>query len=182
MRGDTAPIQIGERSSIGDRAVIRGHTSIGSSSTICSGAVVDGANIGPECMIGPGAVVMPGSTLGAGAMVRAGSFVPYGTSIGEGEIWAGSPATMQGMLDAEKRQEILQGVDDTVALAGAHAVECGKTHEQIEAEELRQKLMDERSEDYNSHLGLLGREREIVEVQARFVESDREEQRKVGAA
>jgi len=60
-------------------------------------------------------------------------------------------------------------------------VETGKTHEQIEGEILRQQLLDERSEDYQSHTGLLGREMEIVETQARIVEEDRKAQAKIGA-
>lgn len=182
VRADTAPIQIGERASIGDRVVVRGPSSVGAAATVSPGAVIDGAALGDGCVIGPGAVVMPGSSIGAGAVVRAGSYVPEGITVADGEIWGGTPAARERAVTEEEKVEIEKNAQDVVALAGAHAVECGKTHEQIEAEKLRQTLLDERSDDYNSHLGLLGREREIVEVQARFIENDREEQRKVGTA
>lgn len=181
VRADTAPISLAERCSVGDRAVVHGPSSIGPAAIVSPGAVIDGAEVGPAAVIGPGAVVMPGAVVGASSFVRAGSYVPAGVHVGEGELWAGTPAVKERVLTDVEKAEFVKQVDDIVALAGAHAVECGKTHEQIEAEKLRQQLLDERSHDYNSHLGLVGREREIVEVQASFIEADRQAQSKVGA-
>lgn len=181
IRADTAPISIGERASIGDRSVVRGASSIGAGTTILPGAVVEGAEIGENSVIGSGAVVMPGAVIGAFSVVRPGSFVPEGCSVPAGEIWAGTPAEKVDVVGESLKEEIVAGVEDMGRLASAHAVECGKTHEQIEAEKLRQALLEERSDDYNSHLGLLGKEREIVEVQAIRAEEEVEAQRKVGA-
>lgn len=182
VRGDTAPIELGERCSIGDRAVVRGATRVSPGATVEPGAVVDSANIGEGAVIGAGAVLAPGTVVGAGSVVRAGSFVAEGMRIGDHEVWEGSPAQKVGSVNAQERERMASVVEKIVSLASAHAVECGKTPEQIEAEKLRQELMEERSEDYNSHMGLLGREEEVAETQARLIEQDADEQRKAGAA
>lgn len=182
IRGDTAPVEIGERSCISDRAVIRGGSRINNAAFIGTGAVIDGADIGPNANIGAGAVISNGVVIERGGIVRPGSFVPDGISIGRDEIWAGSPAQMVEVVGDVEKSRNIELIERTMTLAGAHAVECGKTFEQLEAEALRQELMEGRTEDYNSHVGILGREEEVIEGQAQLIETDREEQRKIGAA
>lgn len=182
VRGDTAPIELGERSSIGDRAVVHGPSRIASDVTIGPGAVIDSAEIGSGAVVSAGAIISPGVVIGAGAVVRPSSFLGPGVVAGEGEIWAGVPAQKIDTVSDAERQKISENVERTVALASAHADECGKTHEQVEAEKLRQTLLEERTEDYESHMGLLGREREMVDIQARLIEEEREAQRKAGTA
>lgn len=182
VRGDTGPVTIGERASVQDRAVIHPASRVGAAATISAGAVVESADVGPNSVIGPSAVLAKGSVVGVGSMVSPGSYVAPGTQIADGELWSGVPATRERALTAQEQQEMVQISIDTASLASAHATETGKTHEQIEAEKLRQQLLDERSEDYNSHLGLIGREAEIVETQARVVEEERRLQRQSGSA
>lgn len=180
LRGDTAPIQVSERANVQDRAVVHAPSAIGAGSSICAGAVVDGAAIGAGCVVGSGAIVSRGASVRDGAVVRAGAVVPPGTVIRENEVWAGVPAVREGVVDDEERAVLETMAGEFVQLADAHAVETGKTHAQIEAEALREGLLSERSEDYNSHMGLIGREEEIVETQARLVEEDRRLQRAAG--
>lgn len=182
VRGDTAPIEIGERSSVGDRAVVRGASRVAQSALVGPGAIIDGADIGAGAVVGAGAVISKGVVIGAGSVVRPGSYLLQGVKVGEGEVWAGSPAQKIEMISDAEKQENLDHIEHTVTLASAHSAECGKTHEQLEAEALRQMLTEERTEDYNSHLGVLGQEKEIVETQARLIEAEREEQRKIGTA
>lgn len=181
LRADTNAISIGARSNVQDRAVlyVSKHpatepTVVGSSVTIGHGAVVHGATISDESMIGMGAIVENGATVKKHALVAAGSVVPSKTVVGEGELWAGAPAQMVRKLTTEEISAILASSDDYVNLAAAHSAEAGKTHEQIEGEKLRRELLDERSDDYNSHLGQLGQERELVETQARLIEKNRQ--------
>lgn len=182
LRADNAPILIGPRASIGDRAVVRGASQIAEDATVAPGAVIDAGEVQARAVVGAGAVVSPGAVVAENSVLRDGSYLPDGVATSPGDIWSGSPAQRERALTQEELDAMTTTVEETVALASAHATECGKTHEQIEAEKLRQSLIEERSEDYNSHMGLLGRETEIAEVQARIVEEDREEQRKVGAA
>lgn len=182
VRGDTGPITIGERASIQDRAVVHAASRVGAAATISSGAVIESAAVGPNSVIGPSAVIAKGAVVGSASIVAPGSYVAPGTQIADGELWSGAPATRERALTAEEQEEMKQISADTANLASAHAIETGKTHEQIEAEKLRQELLEERSEDYNSHLGLIGREAEIVEIQARIVEEDQRLQRQAGSA
>lgn len=181
VRGDTAPITIGERAAVQDRAVVHASSRIGAAAIVSAGAVVDSAAVGSGALIGPTAVIGKGATIGAKSVVSAGSFVEPGCVVGEGELWSGVPAIRERMLTEGEMKEVEKIAEDVGTLASAHMVETGKTHEQIEAEKLRQELMDERSDDYNSHLGLLGKEKEIVEDQARFIEEDRRLQRQAGS-
>lgn len=180
VRGDNGLVSVGPRTNIQDRAVLHGlnaqsspSTVIGSSVTIGQGAVIEAATVSDEAMIGMGAVVLRGAKIGKQALVAAGAVVSPNTEVGDGELWAGSPATMVRKLSAEEIETIIASAEDHITLAAAHAAEAGKTHDQIEAEKLRRQLLEERSDDYNSHLGLLGREKEIVEIQARIVEENR---------
>lgn len=182
VRGDTGPITIGERAAVQDRAVIHAPTRVGAASTISTGAVIDAAAVGPNSVVGSSAVISKGAIVGAGSIVAPGSYVAPGTQIADGELWSGVPAVRERALSAEEQEAIKQGSVDLANLASAHATEAGKTHEQIEAEKLRQELLDERSDDYNSHMGLIGREAEIVEIQAKIVEEDRRLQRQAGSA
>lgn len=180
VRGDANTISIGERTNIQDRAVLYGTktpasepTVIGASVTIGHGAVLDGASVSDEAMIGMGAVVENGASVGKHALVAAGSVVPAKASVGAGELWAGAPAAKVRDLTSEEIDAIIASAEDYVNLASAHAEETGKTHDQIEGEKLRRVLLDQRSDDYNSHLGKLGQERELVEVQAQIIEKNR---------
>jgi gamma-carbonic anhydrase len=180
VRADVNTISIGARSNVQDRAVLyvtkspaSEPTVIGSAVSIGHGAVVHGATIADEAMIGMGAVVENGARVGKHALVAAGSVVPAKAVVGAGELWAGAPAAMVRKLTQEEIDAMIASAEDCVTLAGAHAEEAGKTHEQIEGEKLRRQLLDERSDDYNSHLGKLGQERELVEVQAQLIEKNR---------
>lgn len=181
VRGDANTVSIGARSNVQDRAVLyvskqpaTEPTVIGSSVTIGHGSVVHGATVSDESMIGMGAVVENGATVGKHALVAAGSVVPSKAVVGEGELWAGAPAKMVRKLTSEEITAMLASAEDYVNLAAAHSAEAGKTHEQIESEKLRRELLDERSDDYNSHIGKLGQERELVETQARLIEKNRQ--------
>jgi gamma-carbonic anhydrase len=179
LRGDTDLISIGARTNVQDRAVLHvskpasGPTVIGASVSVGQGAVIHSATVSDEAMVGMGAVVLEGASVGKHALVAAGSVVAPGTSVGTGELWAGSPAVKIRALTADEIQVMIASAADYVTLASAHAAEAGKTHDQIEGEKLRRQLLDERSDDYNSHLGLLGKEQEIVETQARLIEANR---------
>lgn len=180
VRADEGLVSLGARSAVLDRAVISGAkapasgtTAIGAGVVIGQGAVVAGAAVGDGSVVGAGAVIGAGAVVGKDAMVAAGASVAPAASVGDGELWAGAPAEKVRMLTAAEVSAMAQGVEDTVKLAAAHAEENGKTHEVIESEKLRRALLDERSDDYNSHIGKLGQEKEIVEVQARIIEENR---------
>lgn len=186
LRADRARIAVGEGSSVEDRAVVRAsdsekHVAIGNLTRICSGSTITGSSIGDESVIGLGASVT-NATIGKHVLIAAGSVVNDGAVINDGEVWAGSPALFVRKLSAKEIEEMISDARHNITLAAAHMQENGKTHDQIEAEKLRQQLLEERSDDYHSHIGVLGREHEIVETQARLIEQEREAQASVGRA
>ena len=103
VRGDVAPIEIGEAVNIQDGAVI--HATLGHSQTVIEArasighnAIVHGAHIGAGALIGMGAIVMDNAIVGAGSVVAAGAVVLAGTRIPPGEMWAGAPAKSKGTV------------------------------------------------------------------------------------
>ena len=98
VRGDVARIDIGRRVNIQDGAVI--HGTFGQSQTVLEddvsvghNAIVHGAHV-KQGVDRHGSVVMDHVTVGEGAVVAAGAVVLAGTTIEDGELWAGVPASV----------------------------------------------------------------------------------------
>uniref|UniRef100_A0A7S1XG36 Gamma carbonic anhydrase n=1 Tax=Compsopogon caeruleus TaxID=31354 RepID=A0A7S1XG36_9RHOD len=182
LRGDVNAISIGERTNIQDRAVVHvsqhglsapAPTVIGSRVTIGHGAIIHAATIEDEALVGMGSVLLDGCVVRRHSLIAAGSLVSPGTEIPSGELWAGSPAKMMRKLTDDEIQGIINSAVKYAELAPIHAAENSKSWQEIEGEKLRRKLMERRSEDYSSHIGTLGKEREITETQARLAEAER---------
>lgn len=97
VRGDVAPIHIGNRVNVQDGACIHvtnkiGPTEIEDDVSIGHNATVHACTIRRGALIGMGATVLDNADIGAGAIVAAGALVLHGTKIGPHEIWAGVPA------------------------------------------------------------------------------------------
>jgi carbonic anhydrase/acetyltransferase-like protein (isoleucine patch superfamily) len=111
VRGDVAPIRIGERVNIQDGAVIHGtfeksHTVLENDVSVGHNAIVHGAHVKKGALIGMGAVVMDHAIIGERSVVAAGAVVLAGTEIGNGELWAGVPAKKRGMVSDELREHL----------------------------------------------------------------------------
>jgi len=82
VRGDVAPITLGENVNIQDCAVV--HCDYGVPNTIEAGvvighsAVVHGTRVGADTLIGIGAKLLSGSVVGAECIIAAGAVVPPG--------------------------------------------------------------------------------------------------------
>jgi carbonic anhydrase/acetyltransferase-like protein (isoleucine patch superfamily) len=81
LRGDFAPIRIGEDSLVEDNVVVHGRVVVGRRCVIGHGAVLHGCTVGDGAVVGINAVVFDGARVGAGALVAAGSIVYPGTRI-----------------------------------------------------------------------------------------------------
>lgn len=109
VRGDVAPITIGDRTNVQDGACIHvtheiGPTHIGSDVTIGHNATVHACTICDGALIGMGATLLDNCEVGEGAIVAAGALVLQGTKIPPYEIWGGVPAkfiknTRPGLAD-----------------------------------------------------------------------------------
>src|SRR5947208_14807938 len=88
VRGDTAPIVIGRRTTIQDNCTLHvdadAPLTIGDECTIGHGAVVHGATLGNQVFVGMKAVVLSHAQIGARTNVRACAWVGVRKNIREG--------------------------------------------------------------------------------------------------
>ena len=114
IRGDCAPITIGELTNVQDNTVVHADTGvpneIGAEVTIGHGAVVHGRRVGDGCLIGIKAVILGGAEIGDGCIIAAGAVVRENAKIPRNSLVAGVPA------------KVLRSVgDDEVATLREHA-------------------------------------------------------------
>ncbi len=94
VRGDIAPIVIGERANIQDGSVLHmGHLQlrVGSDVTIGHRAVLHSCDIEDGATVGMGAVVMDAAKVGKDSIVGAGALVPPGFVVPSGTVVMGVP-------------------------------------------------------------------------------------------
>ncbi len=97
VRGDVAPITIGNRSNVQDCAVVHvtnttGPTIIGNDVTIGHCACVHACTIHDGALIGMNATILDNAEIGEGAIIAGGALVLQGTKVGAHELWGGVPA------------------------------------------------------------------------------------------
>lgn len=106
IRGDEAPITIGENTSIQDNVTL--HTShghplrVGSGVTVGHNAVLHSCTVGDNTLIGMGAIVLDDAVVGRDCVVGAGALVTKGTVIPDGSMALGSPARVKRALTPEE--------------------------------------------------------------------------------
>jgi carbonic anhydrase/acetyltransferase-like protein (isoleucine patch superfamily) len=107
IRGDVAPIRIGERSNVQDGAVLHVDSGtpciVGNEVTIGHAAIVHGTTVGDGVTIGMGAVVLSRSEIGAAAIVAAAALVPEDAVVASGALMMGVPAREKRSLSEAER-------------------------------------------------------------------------------
>lgn len=121
VRGDTAPIEIGERTNVQDLAVLHADPGtpcvLGEDVTVGHAAVVHGATVESEVMIGIRAVVLNGAHVGRGSIVGAGAVVTEGTTIPPGSLAVGIPARVIRPVGERDQARIRHAAQHYVAAA-----------------------------------------------------------------
>jgi carbonic anhydrase/acetyltransferase-like protein (isoleucine patch superfamily) len=103
LRGDTAPIVVGEASNVQDGTII--HVDAGVPATVGARVgvghrvVLHGCTIEDECLIGMGSVLLNGVHIGTGSVVAAGAVVPEGLRAPPGSVLVGVPARITRAVD-----------------------------------------------------------------------------------
>jgi gamma-carbonic anhydrase len=97
IRGDVAPVSIGENTNIQDGCVVHtsrfdGPTNIGSNITIGHMALIHACTIEDNAFIGMQAAVMDKVIVEEFGFIGAGSLIPPGKIVRKKELWVGSPA------------------------------------------------------------------------------------------
>lgn len=124
LRGDTAPIVIGESSNIQDGSIV--HVDEGVPATVGARVgvghrvILHGCTIGNDCLIGMGSVVLNGVRVGEGSVVAAGAVVPEGLEIPPGSVVVGVPARVTRRVDEALRGRIRSTWEHYVGEAVRH--------------------------------------------------------------
>lgn len=110
VRGDTAPIVIGEASNIQDGSVVHVDEGVpaivGARVGIGHRVILHGCTIEDECLIGMGSVILNGARIGTGSVVAAGAVVPEGLDVPPGSLVVGVPARIKREVDEGLRARI----------------------------------------------------------------------------
>jgi carbonic anhydrase/acetyltransferase-like protein (isoleucine patch superfamily) len=118
VRGDIAPVVIGEETNVQDGAVLHvGHgfpCIVGNRVTIGHGAMVHGATVKDDVMIGIGAIVLNGAVIGEHSLVAAGAVVTENAVIPPGSLVMGIPGRPVRPVTVEQRATIAEAASNYV--------------------------------------------------------------------
>jgi carbonic anhydrase/acetyltransferase-like protein (isoleucine patch superfamily) len=121
VRGDMAPISIGENSNVQDLSMVHVDyntpTSIGNRVVVGHRAIIHGATIDDDCIIGMGAILLNRSRVGRNCIVAAGAVVREDFVVPPGSLVAGVPAVVKRPLTPEEIERINRNVTDYAARA-----------------------------------------------------------------
>jgi carbonic anhydrase/acetyltransferase-like protein (isoleucine patch superfamily) len=95
IRGDVAPITIGDNTNVQDNVVIHCDTDqpniIGNNVSIGHCATVHGLSIGDGTLVGMGATILGGTRIGKNCLIAAGAVVPPGLDVPDNMMVMGVP-------------------------------------------------------------------------------------------
>lgn len=124
LRGDIAPISVGDGSNIQDGAVVhvadRLPAVIGQRVTVGHLAMIHACTIGDECLIGMHATILDGAVVGARCIIGAGALVTKGTVIPPGSMVLGAPAKVVRPLTAAEQASLPGWAEKYVKVAAHH--------------------------------------------------------------
>lgn len=125
IRGDVAPVVIGDNTNVQDNTVIhcdKGYANIiGSNVTIGHGAIVHGELVDDGSMIGMGAIVLGHSKVGKGCIIAAGALVPQGMEVPDGHVVMGVPGKVVRETNERERRYLADIPPRYVEVARMHA-------------------------------------------------------------
>ncbi|MFC7079021.1 gamma carbonic anhydrase family protein [Halorussus caseinilyticus] len=100
LRGDVAPVRIGEQSHVGDNAVLHGAT-VGDRVMVGHGAVLNDAEVGDGALVGFNATVNTDVTVGERCIVASGTVVPDEYAIPPESFARGVPARVTPLEETD---------------------------------------------------------------------------------
>lgn len=96
VRGDVAPVTIGERVNVQDGAIVHCDTDVPNviepDVSIGHGAIVHGEFVGRGSLIGMGAMVLGRTRIGSECLIGAGAVIPPGMQVADRSVVMGVPA------------------------------------------------------------------------------------------
>jgi carbonic anhydrase/acetyltransferase-like protein (isoleucine patch superfamily) len=132
LRGDTAPIVVGEDSNVQDGTIVhvdRGvPCTIGARVAIGHRAIVHGATVEDDCLIGMGAIVLNRVVVGRGSIVGAGALCTEGMIIPPNSLVLGVPGRVIRETTDVERERIAKTVEAYRALSREHRAGKHEAH------------------------------------------------------
>ncbi len=124
LRGDLAPITIGQGSNVQDGSVVHVDEElparIGARVTIGHGAIVHGAVIEDDVLVAMRAVVLSGCRIGHNSLIGAGAVLPENMTVPEGSLVLGVPGKVVRRLRDDEIERVHANARSYVELAGAY--------------------------------------------------------------
>ena len=124
LRGDSAPIIIGESSNVQDGVVIHVDPglpcTIGARVAIGHRAIVHGATVEDDCLIAMGAIVLNRVAVGRGSLIGAGAVCSEGMQIPPNSLVLGVPGRVVRSTDEALRARTAHAVAAYLDLAERH--------------------------------------------------------------
>lgn len=121
LRGDMAPITVGQGTNIQDNAVLHCDGGVpcrvGRRVSVGHGAVIHSATVGDGCLIGMGATLLTGCTLGKGCIVGGGTLVPGKLQAPDHSLIVGVPGRVVRTLTQEEVDHLQENVEHYLELA-----------------------------------------------------------------
>ena len=122
IRGDMAPVTIGENTSIQDNVTIHTNTNgpahVGNNVTVGHNAIIHAATVEDNCIIGMGSIILDGAVIGEGSIVGAGAVVTPGTRIPPNSLVLGVPAKV--VKQGDFMDAIRENAEEYVKLTQRH--------------------------------------------------------------
>ena len=126
LRGDKAPISIGENTNIQDNCTVHTDygkpTHIGKHVTIGHNVVVHGCQVENHCLIGMGSILLNDCCVKQGSIVAAGSVVREGQIVGPFHLVAGTPAAFKKEFPHEISPRIAVPIRNYIATSKEHLI------------------------------------------------------------
>lgn len=120
LRGDVAPIVIGDNTNIQDNVVIHSEvgypTKIGNGVTIGHNSIIHGCEIGDDTLIGMGAIILNGAKIGKNCIIGAGSVITEGKVIEDNSLVLGVPGRVVRKVTEEEIKRIKENAKAYIAL------------------------------------------------------------------
>jgi len=125
IRGDVAPISIGDGTNVQDDSVLHCDTEeplvVGAHVTIGHSVVVHCREVGEGSLVGIGSRVLAGARIGKGCLVAAGAVVPPGMVVPDGQCVMGVPGRIVRAVSEKERKYLAEVPPGYVDLARRHA-------------------------------------------------------------
>jgi len=125
VRGDVAPVTIGQRVNVQDGAVIHCDSGVPNiiedDVSIGHGAIVHGTFVGSGSLIGMGAVVLGRTRIGSQCLIAAGAVVPPGLEVPDRMVVMGVPGKIVRPIKDEESKYL--------AWLSGHYVQLARRHE-----------------------------------------------------